>query len=93
VPKWSDLTEEQKERRRATHRRDYEKHRAKRLGYQKDYRENMTEEQKEKERQYHRDMYSKDRDARENARPSDTAARIHKELSSIGKKHGENVKA
>lgn len=61
VAKWSDLTEEQKERRRATHRRNYEKHRAKRLGYQKDYRENMTPEQKERELEHTRRSYAKSR--------------------------------
>ena len=59
MPKWSDMTEEQKERRRATHRRDYEKHREARLVYQKDYWENTSPEQRERQRQHSRRTYAK----------------------------------
>jgi len=59
VTKWADLTEEQKERRRANHRRNYEKHRAKRLDYQKDYWDNRSPEQKERQKQHSRRTWAK----------------------------------
>jgi hypothetical protein len=94
--KWSDLTEKQKEKRRATHREGYERHRAERLEYQRNYRLNMTEKQKEREKQRHRDMYAKYKYDRENAYPLNRDPRIDAELLALGitssKKHGENVK-
>lgn len=53
------MSEEQKERNRANHRRNYQNNRAARLEYQRLYRLNMTEEQKENQREHHRRNYAR----------------------------------
>jgi len=55
------MSEEQKEKARQSHRDSYQKHRAARLQYQKDYRENMTPQQRERQREHHRRNYARSR--------------------------------